>query len=776
MNKRSVRRLFFLVLLVAALLRTAGLFTYDFKRLPSEGDIRLNTGYMWARNTLQLREYAYPSLYFYMEFALEKLAYGFLRFFGTVRSPMDYLYSRKFLDVMYTTGRFLSVVLTLLIFLLLFRLAEREYEPMVGLVASIFLAFPLIDVINSRLAKPDSLLNFLLFLTVYFSVRFFREEKLRFLTVASMAAGFSISAKYFFISGFPVFFAVVLSRGRVPEKIKRLFWAGGVAILSFVLTCPYCILDYKKVLLTFSGAQNFSRGYIVPVHGAYRQVFPDLLRYTGYGVFFLFLIGLVVAFLKDWKINTIVFSFPAVYLLMLSVTKVYGPRYLVYLFPYISLYAAYALVRAVRKPAPALVFSLLLVIPMASQSLRAINWLVNRMANREIMADFIANSLPDPKMVVSYHAYWLPTTRYSMFPRYSKNMGKPLFFIYGTHEKYFCSPGSRLLSFCGPLLSSLPKYWTVLSLPSPPMPYAIDFSMSLMRKRPKPGPRREEFPALVKLPGTGKLLFPANPYVKDALVKRISSLGGVEKFYLYQGKGKVCLLVRGISKRVIYRVYFDGERKVLRDRIYLKCARPRRDFGRISVQSLEGFVEVFLSTSPLNIAQVLVEENPSRAEKFLLLLEKEAYYKFEARRLLFELYSNLGREREALAVRSRIIFEARRLKEMLGKNFPPKYRRAGYDLGYLKLSQRIYPVFKRGRKKSKLFYLFPGVYTLKKPLEGYLEMGEERIQLSGPVLVSRPGWARVVLEGEFIPKDFYISFSPEDTLRWEVEEILGGER
>ncbi len=766
------RKLFLIVLLLAALLRTAGLFSYDTKRLPSEVDLRLNTGYMWVKNTLQLREYAYPSLYFYLEFALEKATYGFLRFLGAVRSSTDFLYSRKFWDAMYITGRVLSVVLTLLIFLLLFRLAEKEYDPLVGLVASVFLAFPLIDVINSRLAKPDSLLNFLLFLTVYFSVKFFREEKLKFLTVASVAAGLCVSAKYFFIAGAPVFFAVVLSRGRATQKVKQLLWAGAVALLSFVLTCPYCILDYRKVLETFSGAQNFSRGYIVPVHGAYKQVFSDLLHYTGYGVFFLFLIGLVVAFVKDWKLNLIVFSFPAVYLFMLSITKVYGPRYLVYLFPYISLYAAFALVRAVRRPALSLVFSLLLAIPMASQTFKALDWLVNKMANREIMNDFIKNSLPNPKMVVSYHAYWLSTTHYSIFPRYSKNMGKPLFFIYGAHEKYFCSPGSRFIKFCGPLLSSLPKYWAVLSLPSPPIPYAIDFSMSLMRKRPAPGPRREVFPALVKLTGTGRLLFPANPYVKDTLVEKVSPLGGVEKFYLYKGQGKVCALVRGISKRVLYRIYFDGEKEVLKERLYLKCAKPKRDFGRISVQSLEGYVEVFLSTSPLNIAQVLLEASPSKAEEFLLDLRQDNYYKFEASRLLFRLYSKLGRDKEASKIKPEIIFEAKKLREMLGKNFPRRYRRAGYDLGYLKLSQRVYPIFERGRKKSKPFYLFPGVYRIKKPMNGYLETGGQKLQLSGALRISAPGWARVVLEGDSLPKDFYLSFSPEDTLKWEVDEIL----
>ena len=774
MTKEKALRFFLLILVLAALLRIVGLFTYDYKRLPSEGDVRLNTVYMWQKNTLELREYAYPSLYFYIEFAVQKVTYYALKILGLTRSSLDFLFSGKFWDVLYTTGRSLSVLFTLFIFLLLFKLSSLEFSPLTGILASIFLTFPLIDVVNSRLAKPDSLLNFLLFLTIYLSVKFLRQGQMKFLVLASIAVGLCISSKYFFIGALPVFFAVILRDETLKGKIKNLFISGAVALVSFVITCPYCILDYQEVLKTFSGAQNFKKGYIVPVHRAYIQVFSDLLKYTGYIVFLLFVIGLIMAFLKDWKLNLVIFSFPAVYLAMLAVTKVYGPRYLVYLFPYISLYAGYFLSRTLKKPALAIITAFLLSLPMASQSFRAINWLENKMSNREIMADFIQNSLPNPRLAVSYHAYWLPTTKYSNFPRYSKHMGKPLFFIYGYHEEYFCSPGSRFLKWCDPLFKALPRYWQVLSLPPPPLPYAIDFSMSLLRKGRKPGEPVMVFPALPKLPGEGKLLFPGIPYVRDALMKKLPPLGGVEKYYLYQGRGKVCLMVRRISPKGRYQVGIDGRKFLLDRRVFYRCKVPHRDFGRVWVKSIGPYLEVLITTSPVNLAQVLMRYFPGEAEKFLNSLKKDRYYSFEARRMLYLLYRRRGMEEKARALREKLKPQATLLMNLVSEKFRPRYRKAGFDPGYLSLSQRIYPEFERGKPKSRRFYLFPGVYAMSREFPCHLETDYGNLNFKdGKVVVPSPGWARLVPEDGKIPLHFYLYFSPKDTLLWELEEISG---
>ncbi len=680
----------------------------------------MNTAYMWKKNTLQLAEYAYPSLYFYLEFALQKITYGFLRLGGAVRSSADFLSSRKFWDVLYVTGRGLSVFLTLLLFLLLFKLSSEEFSPITGVLASVLLSFNLIDVVNSRLAKPDSLLNFLLIFTVFYSVKFFKKGSLSHLLIASAGAGLCVSAKYFFIGAFPVFFAIILREGKFKEKIKNLTLAAGVSLFSFLLTCPYCILDYREVIKTFSGAQNFKKGYIVPVHHAYAQVFPDLLKYTGYLVFIIFILGLVLAFLKDWKINLIIFSFPAIYLLMLSITKVYGPRYLVYLFPYVSLYAGFFLFKTVKKPALSIGIALLLSLPMFLQSAKAVDWLMNRFSNREIMADFISNSLPNPKMVVSYHAYWLPTTRYSNFPRYSSHIARNLFLIYGAHEKYFCSPGSRFLKWCGSLLKALPEYWQVLSLPDPPMPYAIDFSMALLRKRKKPAKPSLLFPALVKLPGKGKLIYPSIPYVRDALMKRVYPLGSVEKYYLSQGEGEVCVLVRRISRTGKYKVIFAQEKTTLNKELYYRCKKPGENFGRIEVKSSGPYLEVFITSSPINLAQVLSRYFPREAETFLKDLRENKFYSFEANRLLYDLYRRTGRQSEASSLKRALKPKAVLLLDMALHRFRTRYRRAGFDPAYLSLSQRIYPEFERGKRKSRRFYLLPGVYFLSRDFAAHL--------------------------------------------------------
>lgn len=773
MKNHPIGKLFILIFILAAIIRLAGSFTYLDKRTPAEGNILSNSTYMWQRNTLEQKEFAYPSLYYFTSLTAQKISYYSLYLLGVYPPVEEFIYSVHFWNNVYINGRTLSIIFTLVIFILLFKLARSEFDEFTGIIAVLFLAFSYIDVINSRLAKPDSLANLMVFMSVYMSIKYFRERKAKFMYLASLFVGLSVSSKYFFIAAAPLVLSIFYSDNRVKTKFKNLLIAGGTSIFFFFMTCPYCILDYKEVIKTFTGAQNFVGGYIVPVHNTYLIVFKDLLYYTGYGIFILFIAGAVIALKKDWKIHTIILSFPAVYLFMLCISEVYGARYLVYLLPYVSLYAAYPLMKIVRKRALALLLALLLVIPSAIPSVRAVSWLSQGSTNMTIMNDFIKNSIPDSRLIVSYDAYRLDGRKYINYPKFVLNFKKPMFFIYGFYEDYFCWENSKYLQWCKELKKKLINYHPVLKLEKHNIPeYVFDYPLTLLKKNFPSSTPLLLYPALVKLIGNSEFMFPGNYYVRDTTFVSLKPYRGYSKNYYSTGTGKICLLVERISSGR-YSVSMASQKwKNLSKRIFFKCITPEPGGGKIYVKPENVYLNLFLTTSPINLAQILATKEPEKAISFLKELSKDRFYSFEARRMLVKLLIKSGKLREAAQNWKAISTRANILSRINEETFRKNYKKDGFDEIYLKLSQRIYPEFSRRSEESNKFFLFPGVYRLNKTISGFLKNEDEiTIPLSDSLTVEKPGWYSIVLKQDTIPLDFYLYFDPKNTLKFELQEL-----
>ncbi len=776
MESSRTKRLFILIIILAAGIRLAGSFSFE-KELPAEGNILGNSSYMWSRGTIEQEEYAYPSLYYYASFFTQKVFFYTLYGLGVYPSVPNFLGSKMFWRNVYITGRLISVIFTIILFFLLFRLALENFNETTALIATLFLAFSYIDVINSRLAKPDSLTNLIIFLSIFFSLKFYMKGKYKFLYLASLFVGLSISAKYFFIACFPLIFAVLLRKAPLKKRVKELFIGGGISILAFVLSCPYCIIDYKIVIKTFTGAQNFAKGYTIPVRNTYILVAKDLFHYSGYGIFLLLLIGIFFALKKDWKIHLIILSFSAVYLFMLSISKVYGPRYLLYLFPYISLYASYALVKLVKRRGFALALAILFVLPGAIPSLKAASWLAQGKTNMEIMNDFIRNSIPASGMITSYHAYKLYGAHYLFFDKFAKRKKFPRFFIFGNYEKYFCEPESTFIGFCSTFKKRLKHYYIILNLKDIGIHggYAFDYPITLLKRRPCHVKMRKPkivYPALVKLQGAGKFLFPGNYYVKDFGIAFLKNYRSFERMIFSSEKDYACVLVEALTKGSYNVKILSKNFKGRTGKIFAECERADEGIGKIDVKSEGAFLNVYVTSSPLNLAQILIEKSPKMAEKFLLKLKKNRKFYFEATRLLMELYKNTGREKMARESYLSIKNISEKFLIKLSSDFSKEYFKDGFDKKYIELSQRVYPEFKRRKRKSKPFYIFPGVYEFNKEPHGYiLTDGEKIIPKNRIFRIDKPGWAEFILAEDILPMNLFFYFDPEKTLKVELKKL-----
>lgn len=773
MKNHTINKLFILIFILAAILRLTGSFTYTEKMTPAEGNILSNSAFMWQRNTLEQKEFAYPSLYYFVSLTAQKISYYSLFLLGIYPPVEEFIYSVHFWNNVYFTGRILSIIFTLIIFIFLFKLAKSEFDDFTGIIATLFLAFSYIDVINSRLAKPDSLTNLMVFMSVYMSIKYFREKKAKFLYIASLFVGLSVSSKYFFISAVPLVLAIFYNEDKIKTKFKNLVIAGATSIFIFFLTCPFCILDYKEVIKTFTGAQNFVGGYIVPIHNTYLIVFKDLLYYTGYGIFILFIAGIVMALRKNWKIHTIILSFSAVYLFMLCISEVYGARYLVYLLPYVSLYAAYFLAKIIRKRAFVLLLAMLLVTPSAIPSTRAAFWLSQGSTNIKIMNNFINNSIPDLKLIVSYHAYKLDGRRYINYPKFVLNFKKPMFFIYGFYEDYFCWENSKYMQWCEELKKKLINYHSVLKLEKHNIPeYVFDYPLTLLKKNFPPSTPPLLYPALVKLMGNSEFMFPGNHYVKDTTIVFLKPFSFFSKKYYSNGTGKVCLLVERISSGRYSVIMSTRKWKNLTERTFFRCITPEQGVGKISVKPGNVYLNIYLTTSPINLAQILATKEPEKAIYFLKELSYDRFYSFEARRMLVKLLFKTGKLKAAMQNWHIISPKADILSRIKEETFKKTYKKDGFDEIYLKLSQRIYPEFSRRSRESDKFFLFPGVYRLNKTISGFLKNGGKiKTPLSDRLIVENPGWYSIVVTQDTIPLDFYLYFDPENTLKFELQEL-----
>jgi len=767
------KKILILIFATATILRLAGTLSYIEKRTPAEGNILSNSIYMWERGTLEQKEFAYPSLYYYASITAQKVAYYTLFLLGVYPDIDRFLNSVHFWHNVYVTGRLLSVLFTLIIFIFLYKLASEEFNKDTALISSLFLTFSYIDVINSRLAKPDSLVNLMVFLSVYFSIKYFESENKKFLYLASLFVGLSVSSKYFFISSAPLILAILFKKEKTREKIKNLFLAGIASIVFFAVTCPFCIIDYKNLIKTFTGAQNFTGGYIVPVFHTYTFVAKDLLKYTGYGILLLAIAGIIMAFKKEWKTHIILLAFPLIYTFMLCISKVYGPRYLVYIFPYISLYAGYALIKLSKKRVLALALAIIFVLPEAIPSFRAATWLTVGKTNIEIMNDFIKNSLPDNNLVISYHAYRLESKQFLNYPKFVLNFKRPKFFVYGFYEDYFCWPQSKYMQFCEDLKNKMAGYNSVLELKEHHIPeYVLDYPLSLYKRNFPARKPQIQYPVLVKLPGKSKFLFPGNHYVKDSVIISLKPYKSYSKLYFSTGEGKICILIQKLS-RGKYSVYTSLNKwKNIKDNVFYQCETPPEGTGKIRVKSKGAFLNIVLTTSPLNLAQILIENYPYEAIHFLEKVSRDKFYSFEANRMLAELYMksrNVPRAKEKLSL---IKSKAAILRESITKDFQKNYMADGFDLRYFYLSQRIYPEFSKNKKESNFFYLFPGVYKLSAEFKGILvSKNGTRKPLSPIIWIDTPGWYKIIAAESRGPIDFYLYFDPAETLKLELTKL-----
>jgi 4-amino-4-deoxy-L-arabinose transferase-like glycosyltransferase len=142
------------------------------------------------------------------------------------------------------TGRFVSVVFSLLSVYAVFEFTRRIYGVKTALVASILLAVMPGYVWLSRVAMIETMLVFFFTVSTLFFFLWLREDKTKFLLLSGLALGLGVLTKYqtAVLAAVMLTSVVILGRGYLRKKFRKIPL---LIIVAVVVIVPWVLVSYQ---------------------------------------------------------------------------------------------------------------------------------------------------------------------------------------------------------------------------------------------------------------------------------------------------------------------------------------------------------------------------------------------------------------------------------------------------------------------------------------------------------------------------------------------------
>ena len=371
--------------------------------------------------------FQYPSLNIY----IQALIYQAL-IFGS-QTLLDLLEADIPVIWFYIIGRSFNVLLSVITILITYEIGRRLFSSSAGLIAAWFITFSFLHVENSFTITVDASVALWLSLATLVAVMIHtKEKKLVYYLLGGLFVGFAVSSKYTaFVGVAPIVLAHCeqsrTKRDWIDRNIVALIL---VSPLAFFMTTPYAILDYE----TFFRALNYEAMHYSTGHpGAEADgstsfyLYSRYLLATGYGLFpGLFSgIGLVWLLRKaPWK-AAILASTPLLLFLLVGKYKVFFPRNIVALIPFLSLFSGFLIVSAYDRLTARIVNlrnsvganALLIAVLVGSVYMPAVETLehiksITLPDTRWISIEWIRQNIPDGSYIGREH-YTPPLEKYT---------------------------------------------------------------------------------------------------------------------------------------------------------------------------------------------------------------------------------------------------------------------------------------------------------------------------------------------------------------------------
>jgi 4-amino-4-deoxy-L-arabinose transferase-like glycosyltransferase len=263
---------------------------------------------------------------------------------------------------LFIIGRVTSAVFGTLMVFVTYLIGKRLYSREAALIGILFLCFNYVHVEHSSLVLVDITMALMVVCSFYFSTLLMDEGRGRWYFLSGLFGGLAIVSKipsiFILIS---MIIAHVLNSTKderfslgVLKKKELIYMIGGI-VSGVILGNPAILIGLPKYfewLRSLFGAYQGTadiRDYWTPVNG-YKFYFFSLYRNLGLPLLILTLLSLLYYLFKPKKEDLLTLSFPLPFYLVMANSKwVLTDRYMIPIYPFLSILAAAFVVEIMKR-------------------------------------------------------------------------------------------------------------------------------------------------------------------------------------------------------------------------------------------------------------------------------------------------------------------------------------------------------------------------------------------------------------------------------------------
>lgn len=302
------------------------------------------------------RDFIYPSLFRYIVLIFYGIYFCFGLIFGVFKNAHDF--AMMFAidpSVFYLINRVISALFGVATIYVVFRLGKRLASERVGIIAAFFMSVTYLHVRNSHFGVTDVAMTFFSTMAIDALVGMYQKKTPVHYCVAGIWAGLAMSTKYpavflVFAAWYTHILNIFFEKGKrlacfIDARILLFFAA---SILFFLVGTPFALLDYKEFL-----KDSLSALQATAVNGVYfNEAAPRFSwwYHLSFNVWYgmsgvlsvISFLGIIVFLKKEWRLATIVLTFPFLILIIAGSGFQAMSRYMLPAIPVLSITAAMA--------------------------------------------------------------------------------------------------------------------------------------------------------------------------------------------------------------------------------------------------------------------------------------------------------------------------------------------------------------------------------------------------------------------------------------------------
>lgn len=206
---------------------------------PDEDSVLRAIKQMIVTNSMDPKIFFGPhSIFIYTVYFVARIYLFILKIFTPDFSKFS-LFLPDHIHNMYRLGRYAAVIFGTLTLPVIYKITKDIFEEKTALIAAAFLAFGFLHTTHSAIIRPDIISTFLVFISIFFSIKIYETGKIKYYFLSSFFIGVAAAEKYTSILGLmPFFLAHILNRRadlRPKCALNKKFFISMVVLLGVII-------------------------------------------------------------------------------------------------------------------------------------------------------------------------------------------------------------------------------------------------------------------------------------------------------------------------------------------------------------------------------------------------------------------------------------------------------------------------------------------------------------------------------------------------------------